>query len=235
MLCRERGEPLDWQARARAERPYGGDELPVGRSRRGRSPGPHRGGHRAHGHAGRRSPGCRGATGGVGGGRPELGGPVGGGAVPVGQRLADPGSLGPRGRPATPDGPGVVCACFRATVMARAEAQAPRVAAAGLAEFARDRAVPGLPARLGADPAPVVSRLVVAGNSVTVPAGQRASRTGMAMRRPARSGCGRAACRAASAATAAAASGGIGPTRPSLTCRNISSQVADRLPALVIW
>jgi hypothetical protein len=38
-----------------------------------------------------------------------------------------------------------------------------------------------LPARLGADPASVVSRLVVAGNSVTVPAGQRASRTGMAM------------------------------------------------------
>jgi hypothetical protein len=183
VLCRERGERLDWQARARAERPYGGDELPVGRGRRGRSPGPHRGGHRAHRHAGRRSPGCRGAIGAIGGGggRPELGGPVGGGAVPVSQRLANPGSLGPRGRSATPDGPGVVCACCRVTVMAWAEAQAPRVAAAGPAEFARDRAVPGLPVRLGADPGPVVSRLVVAGNSVTVPAGQRASRTGMAI------------------------------------------------------
>jgi hypothetical protein len=51
--------------------------------------------------------------------------------------------------------------------MAHAEAQAPTAAAAGLAGFARDRAVPGLPARLGADPAPVVSRLVVAGNSMT--------------------------------------------------------------------
>src|SRR3984957_15626079 len=58
---------------------------------------------------------------------------------------------------------------------------------------------------------------------------------GAAMRRPARSGRGRAAWLAASAATAAAGAGGIGRPRPAVTCRNISSQVAARLPALVIW
>jgi hypothetical protein len=62
VLCRERGDRLGRQAQARDERPDGGNELPVGRRPLRCGPGPYRNGHHAHGHAGGRPPGRRGAA-----------------------------------------------------------------------------------------------------------------------------------------------------------------------------
>ena len=94
MLCRERGDRPGRQAQARDKRPHGGDELPIGRGRLRRGPGPRRDKHRAHGRAGRRSPGRRGAARGAHecrlgfGGAPAIGY---GATLALGQLLSHPG------------------------------------------------------------------------------------------------------------------------------------------------